>query len=384
MTHMNNNKTASQWQDALINQDGILSQMLRECLQTIIHAEFAKFIGAKEYERTDERKGLRNGFYERQLQTRVGSLTLRVCRDRAGEFKTELFDKYQRSEKAFTFAIAEMYFAGVSTRKVSSVMEELCGFSVSKSHVSDLAKQLDEQLLEWRERKLTKSYPYLLFDARYEKVRENGRVISKACVVAIGISQHGMREIIGTWVVNSESYEAWDACFKSLKERGLHGVEYVASDDNQGLKSALLKYFQGVELQRCQVHFMRNFIDKLAKSEKDEGVRLLQEVFAADAKDEAMKKMEKIKDFLTSKKKEKVADWLEENIEESLAVLNLPIEHRKQMKSTNMLERVNQELKRRSRVVRIFPNTDSCLRLLSALCQEISEGWSNRRYLKQI
>ncbi len=195
-----------------------------------------------------------------------------------------------------------------------------------------------------------------MFDARYEKIRDNGHIVSKAFVVAVGITAEGIREIIGCWVVNSESYEAWDECLKSLKERGLHGVEYVVSDENKGLRKALMKYFQGARLQRCQVHYMRNFIDKLSKSEQSE--------------------------YLLSKKRPHVAEWLEESIEEALVVLDLPEAHRKKMKSTNMLERVNQELKRRSRVVRIFPNDNSCLRLLGALCQEISESWDNRIYVR--
>ena len=378
---MDSIKQTNQWQESLINQKEFLPAILQSILQSVIESEMSKFIGAKEYERTDTRNGYRNGYYERELKTRVGSISLQVCRDRAGEFKTEIFEKYQRSEKALMLAIAEMYFNGVATRKVSSIMEELCGLNISKSQVSTLTAELDNKLLEWRERPLTASYQYLMFDARYEKVRENGKVISKAFVVAIGITNEGAREIIGCWVVNSESFEDWDSCIKSLKERGLKDVEYVVSDDNKGLRKALQKYFQEIKLQRCQVHFMRNFLSKLARSEQAEGIRLLQDVFAAGKKDDAMNRVKKVTEFLLSKKKEKVADWLEENIEETLVVLELPIEHRKKMKSTNMLERLNQELKRRSRVVRIFPNDASCMRLLGALCQETSEGWAGRRYI---
>jgi putative transposase len=306
---------------------------------------------------------------------------LQVCRDREGRFKTELFERYQRSEKALVACITEMYFSGVSTRKVAGIMEELCGYNLSKSYVSQVTEGMDAGLKEWRERPLNGNYPYLILDARYEKVRENGRVVSKAFVVAIGISEEGVRDVVGCWMVNSESFEAWDTCIRSLKDRGLTGVKYVVSDENKGLRLALQKYFQEANLQRCQVHFMRNFIGKLAKSEQAEGIRLLQAVFAADTKEEALKRVIKVNEFLLSKKKEKVADWLEENIEDTLAVLDLPREHRKKMKSTNMLERLNQELKRRSRVVRIFPNEESCLRLLGALCQETSEAWSGRKYL---
>jgi putative transposase len=221
----------------------------------------------------------------------------------------------------------------------------------------------------------------MVIDARYEKVRENGSVVSKAFVTITGITDDGIREIIGTYIINSESYESWDDCLKNIKERGLQGVKFIVSDDNKGLRKALQKYFQDVLLQRCQVHFMRNFIYKLSKSEQPEGIRLLQEVFAADTKNEALKRAQKVQDYLIGKRKDKVAQWLDENIEEALQVLELPVSHRRKMKSTNMIERLNQELKRRSRVIRIFPNAESCLRLLSALCQEISEYWSNRIYL---
>ncbi len=378
---MDGTKRTKRWQEALINQDDFMREMINKICQEVLEADFDKFIGAQAYERTDSRKGYRNGHYTRQLSTRVGALTLAVCRDREGEFQPELFDRYQRSEKALMLVIAEMYFTGVSTRKVNHIMQELSGISISKSQVSRLVCQLDHDLQEWRERPLNISYRYLVIDARYEKVRENGSVISKAVVVVIGITHEGIREVIGCWVVNSESYEAWDDCFKGLKERGLTGVEYVVTDDNKGLRKALGKYFQEVKQQRCQVHFMRNLIDKLAKVDQPLTIRLMQDVFAAETKEDAMARLQKVYAFLLSKRKESVVQWLEENVEETLTVVELPPEHRKKMKSTNMLERLNQELKRRSRVVRIFPNADSCLRLSSAICQEISESWGNRKYI---
>ena len=382
MTRMDRSKIAEEWQGALINQTDFFKNALQEFIQQALQSEFRNFIGADDYQRTSERKGSRNGAYERQLKTRVGTLTLKVCRDRDGEFRTELFDRYQRSEKALVLGIMEMYLWGVSTRNVEDVMEALCGFGVSKSQVSNLAVQLDEKLEPWRKRALTENYIYLIFDARYEKVRENGRVVSKAFVVAVGITKEGRREIIGCWVTNSESYEAWEGCLRELKDRGLEGVKYVVSDDNKGLRGAIERHFQGVIWQRCQVHFIRNFIGKLAKSEHVEGIRLLKEVYSAPSKEEAKERLRKIEAFLACKKKESVWRWLEENVEESLGVYELPVEHRKKMRSTNMLERFNQELKRRSRVVRIFPNEKSCLRLLTGICQETSEEWGNRQYLE--
>jgi transposase-like protein len=304
-----------------------------------------------------------------------------VCRDRDGQFSTTIFEKYQRSEKALVITIAEMYISGVSTRKVKRIMEDLCGTGISKSQVSDLVQKFDEPLQAWRNRRLIVGYIYLIFDARYEKVRENGHVVSKAFVTVIGITEDGMRDIIGVYVINSESESEWNDVMSNLKERGLHGVEYAVVDDNKGLKAALAKQFQGVRIQRCQVHFMRNFMFKLSHTTRTEGIRLLKDIFDATTKEDATSRAEKLRTYLLSINKESVADWLDECLEETLVVYSLPTEHRKKMKSTNMLERLNQELKRRSRVVRIFPNEESCLRLLGTICQETSEEWANNRYL---
>jgi len=363
---MEHTKKVEMFQASSSNND-FLRNGMQHLVQDALNAAFDRFIGVDKYERSDERHGSRNGSYERGLNTRVGSLTLKVCRDREGKFHPALFERYQRSEKALVLSITEMYLHGVSTRKVGDIAETLCGFTLSKDQVSDMTKQLDVVLEKWRTRDLVVDYQYLEFDARYEKVREDGRVISKAFVTAIGITVEGMREIIGCYVINSESFEEWDACFASLKKRGLKGVIYVVSDENAGLRAALKKHFQSVLLQRCQVHFMRNFTAKLAKSEQAEGVKLLQNIFAASSKKEALVRIQPLRTFLCDHKKENVVQWLEDSIEDTLMVYELPETHHKKMKSTNMIERFNQELKRRSRVVRIFPNEASCLRLLSAL-----------------
>ncbi len=379
---INATRTASKWQAALSNQkNNFMAKIIQHFLQAAMNEEFDEFIGAQKYERSENRNGSRNGFYERQLTTRVGSITLHVCRDRNGNFQTQYFEKYQRSEQALVLTIIELYISGTSTRKIGAVMQTLCGSTVSKSCVSELTKKIDVVLEAWRNRMLTEKYRYLVVDARYEKIRQHGHVVSKAFVVVIGITEQGIREIIGCWVINSESFQEWDNCFKDLKERGLHGVEYVVSDENKGLRAALQKHFQNVLLQRCQVHFMRNFIHKLAKSEQPEGIRLLHDVFVAPTHKDAVERINKVKEFLSKNKKDRVADWLEQNIEETLIVFQLPIEHRIKMRSTNMVERLNEELKRRSRVVRIFPNEESCLRLLGAVCMETSEQWLNKKYL---
>jgi len=381
MTQMNRNMITQQWQETLINQPDFLKGLVETVLQKVIDTQFDEYIGADLYERSHKRQGRRNGSYERRLKTRVGTVTLNVCRDREGEFRTDLFDRYQRSEKALVLSLLEMYLWGVSTRNVEEITEALCGFGVSKSHVSDLAKSLDDDLELWRTRPLTETYQYLIFDARYEKVRENGRVISKAVAIAVGVTDSGIREVIGCWVINSESFEEWDMCIKELTDRGLRGVKYVVSDQNKGLRAGIEKRFQGILWQRCQVHFIRNFLGKLSKALQPDAMKLLKKVFASESKEEAFERLKKVREFLESHKKISVLNWIEENIEESFAVFDLPPEHRKRMKSTNMLERLNQELKRRSRVIRIFPNEASCLRLMTALCQEHTENWGSRKYL---
>lgn len=376
----NRDMMKKEWQ-AMIDQEDFLKDTIEAAVQKTLDYQFNAFIGARPYERTEEKRPLRNGSYQRELKTRVGSIELHVCRDREGEFKTDLFERYQRSEKALVGSLLEMYLWGVSTRNVKEITEKLCGFSVSKSQVSELTQSLDKELEKWRNRRLLKPYKYLVFDARYEKVREEGRVTSKAVSVAVGINEEGIREVIGSWIINSESFEEWDECIKQLVERGLHGVTYVVSDQNQGLKAAIEKRFQGVVWQRCQVHFIRNFLSKLSKQSQPEALKRIKKVFASDDKEEALKASAELVIYLREDQKDRVADWVEQNIEETLSVYELPTEHRRRMKSTNMLERLNQELKRRSRVVRIFPNEASCLRLMTALCQEYSEEWMNRRYL---
>jgi len=379
---MDHNKAKKQLQDVIVNQPDILKNIVQASLQQALELQFNNYIGVEKYSRDEARHGTRNGSYTRELHLRVGTITLNVCRDREGNFSQTVFERYQRSEQALVASMIEMYLSGVSTRRVTKVVEELCGFTVSKSQVSELVQTMDEEIKLWRNRTLFEIFRYLIFDARYEKVRENGQVVSKAFVTAIGITATGEREIIGTWVVNSESFEAWDSCIQELKDRGLSGVEYVVTDKNKGLCNALQKHFQGIKIQRCQVHFMRNFKSKLAASLQKEAIELLQDVFSASTKEEAFRRTEILKTFLVEKKKHDVADWLDENIEETLTVLELPPEHRKKMKSTNMLERVNQEFKRRSKVVRIFPNVESCLRLLTAVAMDISEEWIGTIYIK--
>ncbi|NOX35900.1 MAG: IS256 family transposase [Calditrichaeota bacterium] len=365
----------SEIQEVLMNEREFLRQIVQEGLQQILESEFEEFIGAAPHERTQSRRGYRNGRYSRKLKTRVGTIELEVLRDRAGEFSTELFARYQRSEQAFVGTLLEMYLQGVSTRKVKRVVEQLCGESLSRSTVSNLVRRLDETLKRWRERRLEGEYPYLVIDARYEDIRDNGVVKSKAVLLVVGIKRSGYREVLSVEIGDSESYESWRRVFQGLKERGLRGVKYAVSDEHKGLVQALKQEFYDVSWQRCQVHFLRNFLGKFSRREGKEYVKWLQDIFGAPEIETARERKRLLVEKLISAKKDRIADWLDEEIEACFTVYSLPESHRRRMRSTNMLERLNQEIRRRSQVVRIFPNEASCLRLVSALCMEYSEEW---------
>jgi transposase-like protein len=275
----------------------------------------------------------------------------------------------------------QMYIQGVSTRKVTHIVQELCGVEISKSQVSALAGDLDKQMNQWRHRRLDKLYPYLVVDARYEKVRTSAGVVSRAVMIVVGISDDGYREILSIQIGDSENEVDWGNLFQDLKDRGLGGVRYVVSDEHSGLVNALNRHFQGVLWQRCEVHFIRNFISKLGRKDSRKYLYQLQDIFAAPNVEEARSRKVRLVEELQSVKPE-VANWLDEEIESCFSVYNLPESHWRRMRSTNMLERFNQELKRRSRVIRIFPNDDSCVRVLGTLCMEQSEEWeTGRMYL---
>lgn len=368
-------------QSALIDDRDFLKEMTSRFLQNILEEEFINHLGAGRYERSQERQGYRNGHYSRHLKTRVGCVELTVPRDRDGLFRTELFERYQRSEKALVFALAEMYFQGVSTRKVADIVEELLGHGVSKSHISDLVKKLDKHLDEWRSRPLEANYAYVQLDAIYQKVREGGRVNSVATFIAVGINRKGTREVLGCHVATSEHKVEWKEFIRSLKKRGLNTPELVASDDHDGLREAIVQEFTNALWQRCQVHYARNFSGKINQKHKAELLPLLQNILHAEAIEAARKAKELLIDRLLEEGLEEVAEWIEESIDDTLNVLNLPERHRKRMRSTNMLERLNEEVRRRTKVIRIFPNRASCLRLVTAICQDRSEHWEERRYL---
>jgi len=347
----------------------------------IMEEEMNEALGAEKGERTATRLGYRSGYYQRSLITRVGKMELRVPQDRHGRFSTEIFECYQRSEKALVSSLVQMYIQGVSTRKVKKITEELCGHTFSASSISRLVKQLDEDLKRFAERRLDEPYAYLILDARYEKVRESGMVRSQAVLIAIGIDWDGRRQILGVDLANRESMSVWRDFLISLKERGLTGVELVVSDDHPGLRRSITEVIPEAVWQRCYVHFLRNAKDYLPRKGGDDCPQELRWIYDRREINEARKDLAA---WLTrwQDKYPKLCAWVEENIEETFSFYRLPYRHHKHLKSTNMLERYNEEIKRRTYVVRIFPNADSCLRLIRALAVETHESWiEGHRYL---
>ena len=367
--------------ELLERDEDFLRVALQALLQAALEAEMTDAIGAEKGERTEARLAYRSGYYPRSWVTRVGTLELRVPQDRAGRFSTELFQRYQRSEKALVGTLAEMYVQGVSTRKVKAVTEALCGHSFSASAISAINKSLDEALRAFAERRLTEAFPYLILDARYEKVREAGIILSQAVLVAVAVDGEGRRQVLGVDLANRESRTSWRDFLRGLKERGLFGVEFVVSDDHEGLKQAICEILPGAHWQRCYVHFLRNALDYLSRKLADDCLQELRWIYDRRELAEARRD---IAAWLAKwqVKHSRLCDWVEENIEETLTYYRLPQQHHKHMKSTNMLERLNQELKRRTHVVRIFPNAESCLRLVRALAVETHENWlEGPRYL---
>ncbi len=369
------------WKSELLAGGDVVRELFRDVLQEVLEAEMTETLQAKPGERTSERLGLRSGSYSRTLITRVGKLELRVPQDRQGRFSTQLFERYQRSEKALVSALAEMYVQGVSTRKVKAITEELCGHSFSASSISDINKTLDEQLAQFATRRLDEEYPYLILDARYERVRENGTIHKRAVLVAIGINWDGRRCVLGVDLANRESISSWKEFLLGLRTRGLTGVELVVTDDHAGLRAAIAEVLPEAAWQRCYVHFLRNCLDHLPRRGDDDCLRELRWIYERRNLGEARNDLGA---WITKweSRYAKLVAWVEENIEETLTFYRLPPQHHKHLKSTNMLERLNEELKRRTHVVRIFPNAASCLRLVRALAVETHENWIEAtRYL---
>ena len=361
------------------DRDAAFAKLLQDCLNSVLKAESTEQLHALPYERTEERTGSRNGMRERPLTTRIGQITLQVPKHRGGEpFKTFIFDNYCRSEAALIITMAEMVVNGVSTRKVSQLMETLCGQSFSKSTVSEACKEMDVKVKEFRERPLNSDYPFLTVDATYFKVREKSRVISKAFMIAYATNSEGHREIIGFNIYKNESKETWNEFFKTLKDRGLKGVRMITSDAHEGIINAICKQFPDVPWQRCQFHFSRNICQKAPAKYQKGLAGELQEMFNCKTIEEARKRRDSIlsdyKGFA-----EEAMKCLEEGFESAMTVMLLPDYLRNYYRTSNQIERLNRELKRRSDVIGIFPNAESLMRLMGAVLLERNEAISSVR-----
>lgn len=381
MTRKQDNAKQTNWKALMAQDEDFLKPLVREVIQEVLESEMDEALGAEKSERTSNRQGYRAGYYGRTLITRVGKLELRIPQDRQGRFRTEVFERYQRSEKALVGALTEMYVQGVSTRKVKAITEELCGHEVSASTISRLNQSLDEELERFAQRRLEEPYPYLILDARYEKVREDGVIRSQAVLVAIGIDWEGRRNVLAVELANRESQSSWKQFTLQLKQRGLHGVEFVVSDDHAGLRAAIQEVLPEAAWQRCYVHFLRNALDHLPRKADDDCMTELRWIYDRRTIEEAHQDLAAwLKKW--SKRYPKLCDWVESNIEETLTFYRMPRQHHKNLKSTNMLERLMEEIKRRTLVVRIFPNAAACLRLVRALAVEMHENWIEAtRYL---
>jgi len=364
------------------NKDSGVAALLESVLNQILQAQATEQLKAEPYERTDERQGYRNGTRPHPLTTRVGTITLNVPRFRNGQFSTEMFARYQRSEQALMLTLMEMVINGVSTRKISRITEELCGTEFSKSTVSDLCKKLDPIVKAWNNRDLGEmDYPFVLVDALVLKVREDGRVRSRSTMISIGINTEGYREVIGLMLGDSESEASWGEFFSWLKKRNLRGVDLFVSDDHRGLVKAVRTHFQGVVWQRCQTHFIRNIMDVTPKYIREELYPHLQAILDAPDIDTARLLLNQTLETF-EKKAPKAMQVLEMGFDDATAVLELPVKYRRRLRTTNAVERVNEEIRRRERIIRIFPNRESAVRLIGALLMELDDKWSSgKKYL---
>lgn len=382
MTHQIHSNVAQEAVQVLAEHgfDGMAQAMqllINECMKI----ERQQALGVGPYQRGAARVGQANGFKPKKLKTRVGELQLAVPQVRGAQFYPQALERGSRSEKALLAALAEMYVQGVSTSKVTKITEELCGCEISSSDVSRATALLDEEFQAWRERPLG-AVQYLILDARYEKVRRAGRVADCAVFVAIGVDAEGRRSILGVSVSLSEAEVHWREFFKSLLERGLHGVQLIVSDAHAGLQEARKACFHHVPWQRCQFHLLHNALTHVPRQEmKHEVMEDLGQVFDSNDEATAQEKLARVvRKYQSSAPK--LAAWMEENVPESLTVLRLPAAHRKRLRTTNMLERLNREIKRRTRVATLFPNEASLLRLVTGVLMELSEEWeTSKRYL---
>jgi len=386
MTQLNITLNFDDLKDAVLNSnmEAVLKSTIVILFNEIMEKERDTYLQAAAYERSTERLDYRNGYYERDLVISIGRISLKVPRTRNGEFSPSIFEKYARCDKALVLSMLEMVVNGVSTRKVTNVVEQLCGENVSKSFVSSLTKKLDPVINEWANRPLNLTYyPFLFADAMYIKVREHNQVVSKAVYIATAISEDNKREIIGMSIDHVESFESWSRFFQHLKSRGIQSPKLVISDAHQGLQKAIQREFIGTMWQRCNVHFKRNIMDKLPKKNSEEARFMIKRVFEAiTIEDMRSFKEELFNKYSTIPQYEKALQLFDEGFEDTIQYMNFPPTIRKYIRSTNSLERLNQEVRRRETVIRIFPNTQSAFRLIGAVLKDYQEdNYAKRKSL---
>ncbi|MBY7141986.1 IS256 family transposase [Virgibacillus sp. NKC19-3] len=385
MTQINFTVNFNELKEKLLesNLDDILKSTMVLVLHEYMKQEQTDYLNVPSYERSAGRRDYRNGYYERELLMSIGKVPLQVPRTRSGEFHTTAFEKYERSDQSFLLALVEMVVNGVSTRKVTNVVEQLCGEKVSKSFVSSLTEKLDPVVEEWSNRSLSEIYyPYVFVDAMYIKVREHNRIVSKAVYIATGIGEDAKRHVLGFTVDHEENYEAWKDFLTLLTKRGLKAPKMVISDAHEGLRKAIQRVFVGTSWQRCTVHFKRNVIDKLPKKGMQEVKNDFKRIYDATSQEEARKhKNEFIEKYEDNPKIEKAIKTLEEGFEDTIQYLVEPPIRQKFIRSTNSLERLNGEIRRRERVIRIFPNNQSAVRLIGSILMDSDESGQKKKAL---
>ena len=381
MTHQTNCTLPQELMDK-VSAEGLerIPELIRVIVNSAMQAEREQYLQAGRYERTEERIGHANGYKPKRVKTRVGEIDFEIPQVREGGFYPAALEKGMRSERALTITLAEMYVQGVSTRKVKTIIERLCGAEVSASQVSRATGELDGILQAWRERPLSKM-PFLFVDARYEKVRDNGQIRDAAVLLAVGVTESGKRQVLGVSVSLSEQEMHWRTFFQSLRKRGLDGVQLITSDDHAGLQAARRVVFGSIPWQRCQFHIQQNAQSYVPRiSMRAEVAADIRAIFnAPDRKTAELMLSRAVSKYVRTAPK--LSAWMEENIPESLTVFSFPIQYRRSLRTTNGLERLNREIRRRTRVVGIFPNEASCLRLISAMLMESSEEWEVGRKL---
>ncbi|WP_079480530.1 IS256 family transposase [Halobacillus salinus] len=385
MTHFQFNLNMDDLKESVLNSnmESVMKSMIVLVLNEYMEKERDDHLNIPRHQRSLERQDYRNGYYERELLLKIGRVKLRVPRTRNGEFTTSVFERYKRCDQAFTLAMLEMVVNGVSTRKVKNVVKELCGESVSKSFVSSLTEKLDPIVRQWAERPLnTEYYPYIFVDALYIKVREHHKVVSKAMYIATAINTKHEREVLGMKVDHEESYEAWKEFFERLKGRGLQSPKLIISDAHSGLKKAIQKEFVGTSWQRCTVHFKKNLIQSMPKKDMGEVKRDLKRIFDSVSPEDARESKEKfITQYSDNTKLDKTIRKLEDGFDDAIQYMTEPKDYHVYIRSTNSLERLNQEIRRRERVIRIFPNTQSAFRLLGAVLMDYADMLKLKRPL---